>query len=370
MSTNRLTYRVCEDFFSTASSGVNTYLHAKLTPSPTRRVVIYLAVFSLLMSQDDDPTDKEAEQSVREAIEHSRIGAPAAGEAVRDRFSADEIYQRVVVSAVVEVTAGFRERFFSGLAAGFAIALTFTLHAAFTAQYGSEGGLAGEILYPLGFIYIIIGNYQLYTENTLPPVTLVLERLVSVPRLLRIWIVVFMANAVGAGIGAFVLANTGVLPTGAVEAAATFGTEGLETPWWDLFYKSVFAGFIVAGVVWLDFAARDTISRVVLVYLAFLSIPTAGLYHSVVTSADMMFLVFEGQVGFITGIIEFLTPVLLGNTVGGVVLVTLVNYAQTSDERMEFSHVESIPRLSPREWLFGGLAGRSHVQQESETESP
>lgn len=103
------------------------------------------------------------------------------------------------------------------------------VHAVFTAQYGSEGGLAGELLYPLGFIYIIIGNYQLYTENTLPPVALVLERLASVPRLLRIWIVVFLANAVGAGIGTYVLANTGVLSVGAVEAASTFGTEGLES---------------------------------------------------------------------------------------------------------------------------------------------
>lgn len=320
------------------------------------------------MSQDNEPVDKEAEESVREAVESSRSGAPATGAAIRDRFSADEIYQRVIASAAEEADATLRELWFSGLAAGFAIALTFMLHAAFTAQYGSEGGLAGEILYPLGFIYIIVGNYQLYTENTLPPVALVLERLASVPRLLRIWVVVFLANAVGAGIGAYVLANTGVLSVGAVEAATTLGTEGLETPWWDLFYKGVFAGFIVAGVVWLDFAARDTISRVVLVYLAFLTIPTAGLYHSVVASADMMFLLFEGQVGIIAGILDFLAPVVLGNTAGGVVLVTLVNYARTTDERMEFGRVEEIPRLSIREWLFGGVMGRSHVHQHSEAD--
>lgn len=312
------------------------------------------------------PDDEAAEsEGVRRAVERSRSGAPATGWAVRDRFSVDEIYQRVVAGAVEEVNVGLRELFFSGLAAGFSIALTFLLHAAFVGQFGEEAALAGAALYPLGFIYIIVGNYQLYTENTLPPVMLVLERLASVPRLLRIWVVVFLANAVGAGIGAYVLANTGVLSTAAVEAAVGFGTEGLETAWWDLFHKGVFAGFVVAGVVWLDYAARDTISRIVLVYLAFLTIPTAGLYHSVVTSADMMFLVFEGQIGVITGTVEFLAPVVLGNTLGGVVLVTLVNYAQTSDERMDFGRVEKVSRLSPREWLFGGWVGRSHVAQES-----
>lgn len=312
--------------------------------------------------------ETEAEQSVREAVERSRSGAPATGEAVRDRFSADEIFQRVVAGAAEEVNANLRELSFSGLAAGFAIALTFLLHASFAAQFGEEAVLAGAALYPLGFIYIIVGNYQLYTENTLPPVALVLERLASVPRLLRIWVVVFVSNAVGAGIGAYVLANTGVLSVAAVEAAIGFGTEGLETAWWDLFYKGLFAGFVVAGVVWLDYAARDTISRIVLVYMAFLTIPTAGLYHSVITSADMLFLVFEGEVGIVTGTVEFLAPVVFGNTLGGVVLVTIVNYAQTSDERMSFGHIGEVPRLSTREWLFGGLVGRSHVAEESDAD--
>ncbi|ELY40906.1 formate/nitrite transporter family protein [Halalkalicoccus jeotgali] len=145
--------------------------------------------------------------------------------------------------------------------------------------------------------------------------------------------------------------------------------EGIRTAWWDLFYKDVFAGFIVAGVVWLDFAARDTAFRLVLVYLAFLAIPTAGLYHSVVTAAEMLFLVFEDRIGIIVGTIDFLLPVLLGNTIGGVVLVTLINYAQTSKNRMEFANVQQITPLTPREWLFGGLVGRAHVAGESVEDS-
>ena len=315
------------------------------------------------MTDEDDSLN---EQTVRKAVDQAQSGAPAAGSAVRDRFSADEIFQRVVAAAGEEVNLGLRELFFSGLAAGFAIALTFMLHASFAADFGEDAVVASGILYPLGFIYIIIGNYQLYTENTLPPVALVLERFASVPRLLRIWIVVFAANALGAGIGAYVLANTGVLTPEAVEMANTFGTEGIGTAWWDLFYKGVFAGFIVAGVVWLDFAARDTASRLILVYLAFLAIPTVGLYHSVVTAADMLFLVFEGRISLIVGTVDFLLPVLLGNTLGGVVLVTLINYAQTSEKRMEFANVKQIDRLTLREWLLGGLVGRPHVAEPSD----
>ncbi|MDR9412238.1 MAG: formate/nitrite transporter family protein, partial [Haloferacaceae archaeon] len=135
------------------------------------------------MSADDPPS----EESLRESVERSRSGAPAAGAVVRDRFSADEIFQRIIAAADEEITSGNRELFFSGLAAGFAITLTFLLYASM--MEATDSSVVGAILYPLGFIYIIIGGYQLYTENTLPPVALVLEGLVSFPLLLRNWVV-------------------------------------------------------------------------------------------------------------------------------------------------------------------------------------
>ncbi|MFW5922277.1 MAG: formate/nitrite transporter family protein, partial [Halodesulfurarchaeum sp.] len=111
--------------------------------------------------------EQDAEDSVRKAVEQSRSGAPAVGRVVRDRFSTDEVFQRIVAAADEEITAGNRELFFSGLAAGFAITITVLLYVSMTATTGGDPVLS-VMLYPLGFIYIIIGGYQLYTENTLP----------------------------------------------------------------------------------------------------------------------------------------------------------------------------------------------------------
>jgi len=74
-----------------------------------------------------EPNGTEQEDSVRDAVERSRSGAPAVGEVLRDRFSADEVFQRVVAAADEEVTSGSRELFFSAVAAGFAITITFLL---------------------------------------------------------------------------------------------------------------------------------------------------------------------------------------------------------------------------------------------------
>ncbi|WP_336364357.1 formate/nitrite transporter family protein [Halalkalicoccus salilacus] len=308
---------------------------------------------------DSDRPDRE--DTVRDAVERSRSGAPAAGAVVRDRFSADEVFQRIVVVADEEITSGNRELFFSALAAGFAITITFLLYSTMTAATGGHPVLSA-LLYPLGFIYIIIGGYQLYTENTLPPVALTLERLVSIPQLLRHWSIVLAGNFAGGAIGAVVLTWGGVFSPEAATAAMSHAEHGLETSFSALFFKAAFAGLIVAGVVWVVYASRDTISRLAVVYLAFLSIPLGDLFHVVVSFTEMLYMVFSGELALLTGMTTFVLPVLLGNTLGGIALVTVVNYFQTTERRLESVRFEGADRqLTLREWAFGGLRGRSYV---------
>ena len=310
------------------------------------------------MADNDD-----REEAVRDAVDVSRSGAPAGGSVIRDRFSADEIFQRIIAAADEEVTSGTRELFFSGLAGGFAITVTFLLYASL---YGTTGGdpILSALLYPLGFIFIILGDYQLYTENTLPPVALVLERLSSLPSLLRIWAVVLVSNVFGGMLGALALATTDVLSADAAAAAAGFAEKAIATSQLTLFSKAVFAGLIVAGVVWVDYSLRDSISRLVLIYIAFLAIPFGNLYHVVVSATEMFYLVFIGELALSVGLWQFVLPVLLGNSVGGVVLVTVVNYFHTTERRLETAREEGSKRqLTLREWVWGGLSasGRSYV---------
>ncbi|MFP4625033.1 MAG: formate/nitrite transporter family protein [Natronomonas sp.] len=286
-------------------------------------------------------------------------GVPAVGMVVPDRFSSDEVFQRIVADADHEITSSVRELFFSGLAAGFAITITYLLYASMSAT--TDNKLFASVLYPLGFIYIILGGYQLYTENTLPPVALSFERLASLPALIRHWIIVLAGNFTGGALGAIALAYGGVFEPEAAIVAADLAQKGVETPGWDLFFKAAFAGLIVAGVVWVDFAARDTISRLVIVYLAFLAIPLGNLFHVVVSFTEVSYLVVLGELGVVTGMTSFVLPVLVGNTLGGVLLVTVVNYYQTSERRLDVDRFENVRRLSLREWLLGSLAGRSYV---------
>ena len=305
-------------------------------------------------STDRTPTDRAPPEPVES-------NAPAVGAVVPDRVSSDEVFGRIVAAADEEITSGSRELFFSALAAGFAITITFLLFSSMSAATGGDPVLSA-LLYPLGFIYIVIGGYQLYTENTLPPVALTLERLASVPTLFRHWAIVLAGNFSGGAMGAAALAWGGVFSPAAAAAAMHHAEVGIETPAVTLFFKASFAGLIVAGVVWVVYASQDTISRLVAVYLAFLAIPLADLNHVVVSFTEMLYFVFVGDLSVFVGLTAFVVPVLVGNTFGGVVLVTVVNYFQTSEKRLESARLDGIDRqLSVREWLLGSVAGRSYV---------
>src|SRR6056297_80265 len=313
--------------------------------------------------------DTDAGQRRSDGGDRSESGAPAGGHTIRDRFSSNEIFQRIVVAADDEITARPRKLVAGGLAAGFAITVTFLLFASLTASTGGDP-VGSALLYPLGFIFIILGDYELYTENTLPPVTLVLERIASLPTLGRIWALVLLGHFAGGALGAIALSATGVLSSASASAAAGCAEEAIETAWWTLFMKAMVAGLIVAGVVWVDYSLRDGIARIAMVYLAFFAIPIGNLYHVVVSWTEMLYLVFEGELALAVGVWEFVVPVLLGNSIGGVLLVTVVNYFQTTERRVATARVSEIQPLSAREWLLGGVAGedRSYVPKREDRE--
>lgn len=276
-------------------------------------------------------------------------GAPSEGDIVDNRFSTDEIFQRVLATGDHEIRSSVQILTFSGVAAGFAITMTFIAHTALAgATPGAEITPVDHLLYPIGFLYIVLGRYQLFTEQTITPVALVLTRLASVPALLRVWGLVFAANVVGVVAGTAFVVFGGVLDPAAVEAGLTFGEEALAKTPLSLFSRGVVAGAVVAGMVWLEHAATESVARFFLVYFLMLLIPMAGLYHVVVATADATFLLLHGAASVSTVVFDFLVPVLVGNTLGGVALVAVLNYGQTEAAFPE--EMRESRRLSWREW--------------------
>ena len=304
---------------------------------------------------------KGLDHSLRDVMDRSESGAPSAGKAVADLFSTDEIFHRITATADEEFSRSERLLFLSGLAAGLSMGLSFVATASLTAAVPGEAAQAvGNLLYPLGFIVIAMGRYQLFTENTLTPVTLVMTRIASLPVLLRIWGIVLLANVLGAGLCAYVLATTGVFDPGTAVVARSFGAHFLEMSWTALFWKGVFAGWLIASMVWLNHAARNATARMLVVFILIYTVAAADLAHCIVGSSEVLYLVFEGGATLLDFFWSFLVPATLGNTVGGVLLVAILNYAQTRDLRFPDRDCGQL-QLTWREWLLGRHVGREHV---------
>lgn len=277
-------------------------------------------------------TENLSGEKNQQEIENTENEAPAVGEAIRDRFSTDEIFHRVVATAEEEFSRSNKVLFWSGIAAGLSMGLTFVARSAFTGAIPFDSsGLLGNLLYPLGFLLIVLGRYQLFTENTLTPVTLVLSRLADLPILLRLWGVVLAANLLGAAAIAYLLATTGIFDADSVKAALEIGKHVSELPWWDLFWKAVIAGWLVASMVWLIHAASDMTARFIIVYVLMFMIPSADLFHCIIASCEMAFVVFKGTVEWYE-YARVVSAVIAGNTVGGVILVGILNYSQVEED--------------------------------------
>ena len=283
-----------------------------------------------LARSEREPNHAQAtSDSMREALDASASGAPAVGKAVRDMLSTDEIFRRLIATADDEFDRTNRLLFFSGLAAGFSVALSFIARVAVPATTGVE--LLGMLLYPIGFVFIVLGRYQLFTENTLTPVTLVLTRSASIPRLLKFWAVVYVANLLGASLAGAGLALFPIWSPLAAEHATEMAAHLPDLSFGTYVARGVIAGWLVAGMVWLTHATREGTTRLLIVFAVMSLIPMAGLYHCVVGACEAVYGVLQGVLTLPEAVFGFVLPVTIGNTLGGVLLVAIINFAQTRE---------------------------------------
>ena len=114
------------------------------------------------------------------------------------------------------------------------------------------------------------------------------------------------------------------------EAFAIISAESVGPAWPTLFLRGVFSGWLIAMMVWL-LPGADSARVWVIVMMTYL-VALAGLAHIIVGSAEVFYLAVTGAAPWSAYFGEFLLPVLLGNIIGGITLVAVVNHAQVMSD--------------------------------------
>jgi formate/nitrite transporter FocA (FNT family) len=220
----------------------------------------------------------------------------------------------------------------SSLAAGLEIGVgPFLMVVLHTLTHGVYARPAVELLvglgYTVGFILVVVGRSELFTEHTALAVQPVLSREASVLRLMRLWGLVLVGNLVGATLFSAFAAYLGPA-LGVMERSAigTLAHNVVKHSSGIMFLSAVMAGWMMGLVAWIATAARETISQVLLVGLITLAIGLAHLHHSVAGSVEVLMGVFIGEGASLADFGRFFVLSVLGNAVGGSVFVALLKH--------------------------------------------
>jgi formate-nitrite transporter family protein len=190
--------------------------------------------------------------------------------------------------------------------------------------------LITKLGYPVGFLIITLGSQQLFTENTVTPIVPLMVSFTAekLRRMMALQLVVLLGNILGTLLFAAAVGWTDVFDPKVHEAFSAIGAEALRHGFLTTLASGIFAGWLIALMVWmLPAASANQVSTIsIITYLVGLG----GLAHIIVGSVEVLYLVVTGQVGIAKYVTGFFVPALAGNVIGGFVLVTWLNHAQVT----------------------------------------
>jgi formate/nitrite transporter FocA (FNT family) len=186
--------------------------------------------------------------------------------------------------------------------------------------------------YSMGFVIVILGRQQLFTESTLTAVLPVLTRRDgrTFLAMLRLWAIVLGANLLGTVFFAALVSRDGIFRPEVFQAFIEISQEAVHGGFWSVLLKAVFAGWLIALMVWLLPAAGS--ARLFVIILLTYLVALGGLSHIIAGAVEAAFAVLSGHASVREYLLGFFAPTLLGNIIGGVSLVALLNHAPVSSE--------------------------------------
>jgi formate/nitrite transporter FocA (FNT family) len=248
----------------------------------------------------------------------------------RSSPSGKVVYKAIYKEAEDELDRPSSALFWSGLAAGMSMGFSFITEGLLHAHLPQANWtpMITKFGYPMGFLVVVLGRQQLFTENTLTPILPLLKKKESEIffNVLRLWAVVLVANLIGALAMGLALAKTNAfdqyIRNSFIQLGHNSMTHGFGTNLW----RGIFAGWLVALMVWLLPFAES--ARVwVIIFITYL-IGLGAFPHVIAGAVNVFSLAAAGQKPWGDVLLSFLLPTLIGNIIGGVTLVAALNHAQ------------------------------------------
>lgn len=219
----------------------------------------------------------------------------------------------------------------AGLEIGFSVLLMGTLYTLFSDDLTKQSlSLVTSLGYPLGFVFVIIGRSELFTEQTSLAMVPVLQRKANIAALFKLWGIVILGNLIGGFL--FSLFITWIGPARNFIDEETFyhlAEKMLSPGFFITFGSAILAGWMMGLLGWLITSSQESLARIFIVIFVTIIIGLGHLHHCIVGSVEVICgMLTSDQISF-TDYLNFLAPSVLGNTVGGAIFVSVLKFSQS-----------------------------------------
>ena len=260
-------------------------------------------------------------------------------------FSPADVAKNYIATGKAKVNTPVAKMILLGIMAGAFIAFggVASTAVAVSVPLASVGKFLGACIFPGGLTMVLLAGSELFTGNCLLTIPL-LEKEISFGGMLKNWVFVYIGNFIG---GMLVAAGivysheislfdngmaVSVISTAAGKCSLSFG---------DAFIKGILCNFLVCIAVWISFAAKDVVSKIIGLFFPIMIFVLSGFEHSIANMYYICAGLFAkgnpvyAEAAKAAGInldtltvngflVKNLVPVTLGNIVGGALLVGCV----------------------------------------------
>lgn len=278
----------------------------------------------------DDPNDRTSDDEDPDLDHHEREHA-GSGPTPPD---ARVIHEVIREDGEKELKRTLPSTAWSALGAGLSMGFSFLAMAILRSSLPEApwSKLVSSFGYTIGFLIVVLGRQQLFTESTLTAILPLLTRKDAKTsyQVARLWSIVLVGNIVGTFIFAWLISHAQLFDADINKALRSVAEEAIKDPFWPMLLKAILAGWLIALMVWLIPGAGQARLQLILILTYIVAI--AHFSHIIAGSVEAAFNVFTGYIGIGEYFTRFMIPTLIGNTIGGVSLVAVLNHAPVKEE--------------------------------------
>jgi formate-nitrite transporter family protein len=213
------------------------------------------------------------------------------------------------------------------------LALAVTTGALLEVMPDEPAHLIGSLVFGIGFVFLLVGRSELFTENFMVPVSAAIYGEGGVKGLLRLWAGTLVGNLVGLIVIAWIMTRAGLVPPSTLTAAGSLADTFAERDALAALLSGIVAGTIMTLMTWLAHAADSDSARVAIALVVGFLLAAPSLNHAVVSVGEMSFgiMAATGSASW-TDLAQNFPLAVVGNLVGGLGFVTLARIVQVKGD--------------------------------------